>query len=67
MVPDCRVIVTDFIAVCELLEPLDFDGFCAGYLAHSTWLSLREPAAGPAVAVMTSGRGELRQRASYAA
>jgi hypothetical protein len=66
---DCRVIAADYTAMCELLGRLDFHGFCAGYLDHSTWLSMREAGgrASRTVAAVKSGSGgERRQSASYA-
>ena len=59
------MIVADYTAMCALLDLLDFDAFCAGYLDHGRWRSLREKGLSVDDGV-TSGREESRGRASYA-
>lgn len=51
--------------MCELLGPLDFDAFCAGYRFYGEWKATCDRNGG-APAVELSRRDE-RARASYAA
>lgn len=68
MLANCQVIVVDFIAMCAVLGPLDFDGFCAGYLEHGAWLAARGEGRDTRLfaAIGQRTRRERPERASYA-
>lgn len=61
------MILADYTALCDLLGPLNFDTFCAGYVEHSAWLWKRARGTGPpASAVLLRSRcGGERGHASY--
>lgn len=58
-------VLADYRSMCELVGPLDFETFCAGYACYEEWAVAREHTSGaPAVELP---RRDQRARASYAA
>jgi hypothetical protein len=70
-IADCRDIVSDYAEICDLIDligPLDFDGFCAGYLEHGAWRVTREHRELRVRIVVEESNGEeQRDGATYAA
>ena len=37
-------VVADYLSMCRLLGPLDFDAFCDGYAQYGDWKAARDDA-----------------------
>jgi hypothetical protein len=57
-------VIADYLSMCALVGPLDFDAFCDGYTCYSEWKAARENAD---TVPLASLRGERLGSAPYAA
>jgi len=57
-------VIADYLSMCKLLGPLDFETFCDGYAHYSEWKAARDDADPLPLASL---RGELLGSAPYAA